>query len=168
MQKVDKKGVNMFFNKPKIPKIYKQKKIFNFIDDYLSKNDITVKIIHNNNIIYPTYEKVDDIFLHEIRTTAEYSQTEMMYEFSKVFNQNITEYSSITSKSTDFLYFAIYRNLNYYSFYLPNSDIIYIKKNEYDYSDYLKAKLLYGSISYLINKNRNAYWLSAPSYLFVV
>lgn len=156
----------MFFNRLKIPKTYKRNRIFKFIDDYLSENDTTIKIIHNDHIIYPTYEKADDVFLHEITTTAKYSQTEMIYEFSKVFNQNIAEYSSLTSKSTDFLYFAIYKNLNYYSFYLPNSDIIYIRKNEYNYSDYLKAKLLYGSILHLIDKKRNAYWLNVPSYLF--
>lgn len=157
----------MFFNRLKATKIYKRKMIFKFIDDYLSKNNTSIKIVHNDYIIYPSYKKADDIFLHEITTTAEYSRTEMMYEFYKTFNQNIAEYSSLTSKSTDFLYYAVYQKLNYYSFYLPNNDIIYIKKNDCSYGEYLKAKLLYCSISHLIDSKRNAYCLSVPFYQLI-
>lgn len=156
------KGGNMFFNRPKIPLIYKRSLVFDFLNDYLSDNNGDIKIIHNDCIIYPIYKKADTIFLHEIAITAKYSQAEIRNSPYSSFNQNLTNFCSLKIKSIDFLYNAVYKKLNYYSFYLPNDDIIYIKKVNNDYADYLKAKLLYCNILHLINPKRNAVFISVP------
>ena len=67
----------MFFNRLKIPSIYKHKMIFKYLDDYLSDNGGDIKIVHNDYIIYPEYKKADTIFLHEVTMTAQYSYAEL-------------------------------------------------------------------------------------------
>ena len=67
----------MFFNRPKIPLIYKRSLVFDFLNDYLSDNGGDIKIIHNDYIIYPEYKKADTIFLHEVTMTAQYSYAKL-------------------------------------------------------------------------------------------
>ena len=152
----------MFFYRLKIPLIYKRKMIFKYLDDYLSDNGGDIKIVRNDYIIYPEYKKADTIFLHEVTMTAQYSYAELRNNPYNSLKQNLKAFYSHKPKPTDFLYYSIYEKLNYYSFYLPNDDIIYIKKVNNDYTDYLKAKLLYCGILYLINPKRNACFVSVP------
>lgn len=155
----------MFFYRFKIPLIYKRKMIFKYLDDYLSDNSGDIKIIRNDYIIYPEYKKVDTIFLHEVTMTAQYSYAELRNNPYNSLKQNLKAFYSHKPKPTDFLYYSVYEKLNYYSFYLPNDDIIYIKKVNNDYADYLKAKLLYCNILHLINPKRNAIFISAPFWI---
>lgn len=146
----------MFFRK--IPSIYYKKLVFKFLDGC----DFEVKIIHDNKIIYPDYKKVDNDFLYEISLSAEYSKNIMLGYSLDMLEKDFINYCSINPKSIDLLYYFIYKDLDYYSFYLPTNDIIYIKKKEHDYGDFLKAKILYFNLSHLINPKRNAIILSVP------
>lgn len=121
--------------------------LFKFLDYYIERNNVDIKIIRNNKCIYPRKVVLPEVSITQIQYIAKKTFSYFYNYNYDIFNLEFKALCSMPPRSFDVLYNTLYGKVDFYAFQLPNKDIIYIKKpNDNDFHDYLKFKLLYLNI----------------------
>lgn len=137
-------------------------KLNEYAVEFLNNNAPNIKIVRKNKIIYPVNEKIDENVFNRIIVPAENTKEHFLSLTYDMLEKEFIQLLKNDISRLNYSYFNLFICFKYYSFWLPNDDIMYIEiednKND-DYSDYLLMKCTYLDFCPFIKKNRSIIFL---------